>query len=627
MPWTRLHALRGYRDLLVELVDAEVAATINLTPVLVDQLLDYAGGARDDHLDLTEAPADGLDAQQVETIRRDFVVGHPAMREAHPSYQALAVRAAAGTLSTADIRDLQVWSTLAWCGRTALRDHPSLAELQRKARGFTEGDKAVLLTAQRQILEAIPRLLRALGASAVGISCSPYHHPILPLLVDTTHARRSMPTLPPELPRFAWPEDALRQLVCARARIAEVTGREPLGLWPSEGSVSPEVAELAADAGFRWLASDDGVLAQSDVAAKRPGGGPYTVGRITAFFRDHELSDRIGFVYSQRPAGASVHDLLSTAAQRGGDVVIALDGENPWEAFPDAGAAFRDALHAALRDGPIRGVRLDDLALERPIGEITRLHTGSWIGADFRVWFGHPDDRRAWQLLAEARAAATDAPADARERAMPHLLAAEGSDWTWWYGDDFETPFAYRFDGLFRAHLRAAWRALGRVPPLHLDDPIVAPPPVSMTPPVAMIDPVDDGWLAWAAAGRATWSRGGSMARGGDGLLGGLRWGWGAGPTLWLRVDTGACGRGTWRVSTDLASATLHPEDDGTEQAGIQLLRMPRALLVGVRSAPPTQLAVRLHFAPDGGDEVAFPPSGPLSFSTPNQPARQWWSL
>jgi alpha-amylase/alpha-mannosidase (GH57 family) len=61
---------------------------------------------------------------------------------------------------------------------------------------------------------------------------------------------------------------------------------------------------------------------------------------------------------------------------------------------------------------------------------------GSWIHADFCVWIGHADDRRAWDLLGEAREAlAQHADAvgpQAREQAWEAFRAACGSDWCWW---------------------------------------------------------------------------------------------------------------------------------------------------------------------------------------------------
>jgi hypothetical protein len=108
-------------------------------------------------------------------------------------------------------------------------------------------------------------------------------------------------------------------------------------------------------------------------------------------------------------------------------------------------------------------------------GEVTplpRLFAGSWIHADFGIWIGHADDRRAWVQLGQARARfeahrAELTTASAAE-AMDALQAAEGSDWFWWYGDDHSSAHDRDFDALFRRHLRRAWRAMGVEPPEEL---------------------------------------------------------------------------------------------------------------------------------------------------------------
>src|SRR5690606_37891501 len=118
-------------------------------------------------------------------------------------------------------------------------------------------------------------------------------------------------------------------------------------------------------------------------------------------------------------------ELLRTARERAGDgvLLVALDGENPWESFRDAGAAFRSALYRGLRRGPLRAVTLDEAAERAPVGQVTRLHSGSWIQADFHIWIGHEDDRRAWGELNAARRAAEQATdPERREAAMKHLL-------------------------------------------------------------------------------------------------------------------------------------------------------------------------------------------------------------
>ena len=52
-------------------------------------------------------------------------------------------------------------------------------------------------------------------------------------------------------------------MVRARGMVESLFGREPAGLWPSEGGVSEAVARIAAETGFRWLASDEGVLGRT----------------------------------------------------------------------------------------------------------------------------------------------------------------------------------------------------------------------------------------------------------------------------------------------------------------------------------------------------------------------------
>ena len=48
--------------------------------------------------------------------------------------------------------------------------------------------------------------------------------------------------------------------VGARIHDRQTSGRAPVGLWPSEGSVSDEVFTIAAEFGFEWAATDSGVL-------------------------------------------------------------------------------------------------------------------------------------------------------------------------------------------------------------------------------------------------------------------------------------------------------------------------------------------------------------------------------
>ncbi|RME32413.1 MAG: glycoside hydrolase, partial [Deltaproteobacteria bacterium] len=142
--------------------------------------------------------------------------------------------------------------------------------------------------------------------------------------------------------------------------------------------------------------------------------------------------------------------------------------------------------------------------------KLERIAPGSWINSDFRIWIGHPEENRAWSLLRQTREAVGHEPLS-RE-----LLCAEGSDWFWWYGDDHASVQATTFDYLFRRHLEASWRQIGRQPPEELFRPIKEQRrQQKLREPTALFTPVINGssgdFFEWLAAGRADLTGSGAM--------------------------------------------------------------------------------------------------------------------
>jgi alpha-amylase/alpha-mannosidase (GH57 family) len=442
----------------------------------------------------------------------------------------------AGRFTTQELLDLQVWQNLAWFGFGMIARHPRLKALRAKDRGFTEEDKQEVLAFQlRAITEIIPFYRRLAEAGQIELTTSAFYHPILPLLIDTDIARRSRPETP--LPqRFQAPSDAEAQIRNAVALHAELFGKPPQGFWPSEGSVCPEIIPMLRGAGLRWMATDEGVLARSLETSHRTWDRdqalyhPYTVGppgeEIAIVFRDRDLSDAFGFVYAKTTPESAVENVLrriSEIAQRApGDrlqIPIILDGENPWEHYHDGGERFLSRLYSALAAGSVDGVRVTADTLGQsldsfpPAARLEHLHSGSWINADFRIWLGHPEDNRAWDLLRETRARlveATETLAPDRARgAWEELYVAEGSDWCWWYGDDFETDYKQEFDRLFRTHLRNVFTRGGMTAPEFLNEPVMElaglrePDPARK--PVGLLLPTIDGLVSdffeWRGAG------------------------------------------------------------------------------------------------------------------------------
>ncbi len=345
------------------------------------------------------------------------------------------------------------------------------------------------------------------------------------------------PDLPLPAEPFAAPEDAARQVARAIERHTRAFGAAPAGMWPPEGSVSPEVAEIVARAGIRWLATDESILWHSLPAAARrreslyrPWSVETAAGPVAIFFRDRELSDRIGFVYQNWEANQAADDLIARlrriGREHGGQSVplvsIILDGENCWESYPDDGAPFLDALYQRLDAATDLRTVTPSEALSRAaaIPTLADLHTGSWIDADFHIWIGHPEKNRAWELIARTRRALVDSgstPAS-HPAAWESLDAAEGSDWFWWFGEDHYTSDKALFDRLFREHLQAVHDRAGLPAPAWLGMPVAraAQPAERGDLPLGFVHPQIDGrpthFYEWHAAGRYRLGAGGGTA-------------------------------------------------------------------------------------------------------------------
>jgi hypothetical protein len=428
----------------------------------------------------------------------------------------------------------------------------------------------------------------------VEITTSPYYHPILPLLVDMDSAHVAMPGAPLPSGHRSLAGDAAAHLSGAVARHRELFGRRPSGLWPSEGSVSPGILPIVAGAGFSWLASDQEVLAASLGAKYRPADlyRPHRVetesGELAMLFRDHRLSDLVGFDYQGMAGEVAARDFVSRIREIGRHhpgclVTVILDGENPWEYYPEGGVPFLRTLYSLLADADDIETVLpsEDLRRHPPEGRLEHLHSGSWIHANFAIWIGHEEDVRAWEYLYRTRQDLTkelgdDAPVPGRpsgENAWDSLFAAEGSDWTWWYGDDHTSGQDEEFDELFRTHLKNVYRALGKPVPSFLDAPVMLwRRKERIQEPVAFLrirlDGRESSYFEWLSAGRyrgaageATASDSGAMHRAGEAWLEELRFGFDA-DTFFFRVDLAEGWREEMQGRTDLVIRLDSPREE-----------------------------------------------------------------
>ncbi len=549
LPWTWLHGVKDYGEMLETIVETNARVTINLVPSLLEQLERYAqGDGQDRWLELlSRSPQELSDHERQFMVEQFFSVNEETQifsnRRYHQLYQLRGIGPHPNALSFSeqDLLDLQVCFLLAWTGSHLRRKSSVVASLLQQRENFQEGQKQQLLDCCNDELGRVLQFHRDLEeAGQIEISVTPYAHPILPLLCDLNTAQEPSPGLPLPAADFRHPEDARLQVREGLRTADRIFGKRQRGMWPAEGGVCPEAVKLLQEEGALWAATDEDILARSldsGLARRSDLYKIYQYNDLPLLFRDRELSDRIGFLYAGWETGEAVADLrrrLQRAARQspGGTVAIILDGENCWERYPDNGYPFLRDFYRALQEDPLLEMTTiqDALAKSEPI-PLNRLAAGSWIRSDFTTWIGHPEENKAWELLQQTRKETIDDdvnyalahPDEPLSEPVRELLRAEGSDWFWWFGDEHSTAQADIFDRLFRLHLEGLYHLKGLPAPARLHQ-AIKPVQKKMVgfEPTACFTPQIDGYMGdyfeWLAAGRIDLAVGGAMHASGESL-------------------------------------------------------------------------------------------------------------
>ncbi len=272
--------------------------------------------------------------------------------------------------------------------------------------------------------------------------------------------------------------------------------------------MSPETVALLATYRFDWSISDEQILSRSlNAEIIRDGYGhvlngdllyrPYRVrgagGEIAMIFRDHHLSNRIGFEYQHfRPEDAAadlVHRLLKIRenlswAPENHLVTLSLDGENAWEWYQGDKGPFLHSLYRRLSEEPLLCCCTvsEYLAANPPQRCIDHLFTGSWVDHNLTRWIGTENKNSLWEHLLDAREAVErcrqngSCRTEKIKEALHYIFVAEGSDFPWWI-DSMPYHLAAPFEALFRKHLVAVYRSVGLSVPEGLTRPLIRPRP------------------------------------------------------------------------------------------------------------------------------------------------------
>ncbi|MCW9089494.1 MAG: glycoside hydrolase family 57 protein [Gammaproteobacteria bacterium] len=506
LPWTYLHAIKDYVDMVALLEENPAAvAVVNFTPTLMEQISDYARQITSWDKEQTPLRDPLLAALISETLpasaeRRRELIAHclraneKRMIHRFRPYRHLAEIAAlirkspasVGYISDQYLADLLVWYHLAWLGETVRTHDPRVMALLLKQHTYSMADREQLLQViGEQIDGVLPRYRRLAEEGRIELSVTPYGHPIIPLMLDMQITHQALPeaplpangNYPGGLERARWHiEEGLRVF-------EEFFGFRPRGCWPSEGAVSEATLALLSEANFDWAATGESVLhnslQRSEVAINGCIHRPFRAEHapVTCFFRDDGLSDLIGFTYAEWHSDDALDNLIhhlkniATACADEPDrvVPIIMDGENAWEYYPENGYHFLTTLYQRLVDDPEIELTtfsqcLDEGMQAKPLKHLV---AGSWVYGTFSTWIGDAEKNHAWELLTDAKTVFDrvmqegELDGEARHLAERQLAICEGSDWFWWFGDYNPSESVKEFDALYRHQLQALYRQLG----------------------------------------------------------------------------------------------------------------------------------------------------------------------
>lgn len=412
LPWVNFHTTRNYWQMLRIIEETEFPCTINLVPCLLEQIIDYAENrAADSILRALQKPPEKLTEEEISRLKRFF-----------PQFHSI--------YSPSELQKKVLISFFSPLERPEEKSREELFHLREKI--FSEIIGYFGQLKNKKLLE---------------LTISPYYHPLLPMLIDSSCAREEAP----DLPEFQHPEDASWQLTEGKEYFLKFFGFSPSGLWPSEGALSRAACQQLAMLGFNLTFTDENLLWKS--LDCRPDLNllyqAYDCARVSILFRDRELSDLIGFEYHRWPTSQAVSDFIRKLDHRAEKVPekaicsIILDGENPWGGYSNNGLDFLRLLFDRIKESRrLRPVLSSDyLKTHRPQADLN-LKAGTWMSSFFK-WVGHPDKVAAWKKLAAYR----------NKNAFSRFLAvAEGSDWFWWAGETKEKEFEL----LFSAYLEKA---------------------------------------------------------------------------------------------------------------------------------------------------------------------------
>lgn len=491
LPWVRFHCIKDYLNIPnLILKYPNIKQTFNFVPSLLDQIEQLANGIIIDNIMRYTYPnPEDLNPEDKKYIIDNFFIcNYDNLIKPYDNYLNLFNKKNKdiNNWNNQELLDLQVWYNLTWCGED-IKKNNFIQRLFKKGKIFTQEEKLYLLEIQLNYLKLFINNLKLINHSnQIELSFSPYYHPILPLVNNFESVKENMQEIDVNF-EFKYPEDAKKHIKLSKNKYREIFDIDQKGMWSSEGSLSNDILNSLIENNIQWTASDEDLLKNTigdiynplEIYFPRIYNG--YKGKINICFRDHKLSDKIGFHYSGMDEKEAVNDLINNLLNIKNKLIniydenilnkacvyIILDGENCWEFYKNNGELFLNLLFEELnKNSELKTVTMSESVLvdNIPFDKLNNIKAGSWIYGNFKIWAGESKNHLAWKLLSDTRKILeknkNKIDNNTYESAYYYILRAEASDWFWWYYSEHHAPNKLDFDILFRNNLIKVYKIL-----------------------------------------------------------------------------------------------------------------------------------------------------------------------
>lgn len=518
MPWTRLHAIKDYLDMLLILDKfPKIKLNFSIVPMLLDTIEEYANGAHDIHSKLTVTPIEELtDDDKLYILTYFFDANYETLISKNSRFNELYLKRFSkneigiDSFTAQEYSDIMMLFNLVWFDPTWKKVYPELKEFEEKGRNYTLQDRVELIKLNRKIIkQIIPTFKKYQDEGRIEIITGPYNHPIMPILINPNDTKTKVLKYPLPESKIALMLDVKEQIELGIEKLTKTFGKVPKGIWPGEHCISQKTLDLLANMGIKWTITDESVLSNSikkEIIRDFRGcyEDPYDVcslylyktkqdKEINLIFRDSFLPNLITFEYPHRNGELcandfvdrikTVYDKLKNSPDKKHIITIAMDGENSWASYPQDGAGFLEKVYSLINEDKIlKTVLVSDYIEENKKSEklLKKVAAGSWVNQEFQLWIAEPTKNLAWDYLVKARNEFKKAEKSGLltkeqiKAIKSEIFIAEGSDWFWWYGEPNNSGQDHIFDFLFREHLKNVYTMLGKAAPDYLEMPLIS---------------------------------------------------------------------------------------------------------------------------------------------------------